>query len=60
LWRWSEGEGAAEVYWARIELSLGEWTDISRADYEAEHGDHTYWALPTRDSYFEDFHGGLA
>ena len=54
MYRWFEGEGAAETWWARIERALGEWETVSQPTYEARGYSPPFWDLPLRDDYLED------
>ncbi|MEZ5972395.1 MAG: hypothetical protein R3C31_11345 [Hyphomonadaceae bacterium] len=37
--------------WARVELSRGLWTDVSKSDYDAEEIEPTFWALQEEESW---------
>lgn len=42
---------AASRDWARVELKLGEWTDLSKDEYDAHKIEPTFWALPEEESW---------
>lgn len=38
-------------WWARVEVRQGEWTDMSKADYEAQKVEPHFLALPDVESW---------
>jgi len=55
VFRWTKG--GSEDWWVRVEVRLGEWTDVSRADYEAEYAagraEPHFWGLQEEQSWRE-------
>ena|SRR5688572_12356120 len=56
LWRWWEEKNGADIWWARVEVRPGEWTDIEQARYDAEVREPPFWSLPLKDDYHEQAH----
>lgn len=50
-------KSSPDDHWARIEVRLGEWTELSKADYDAQGIEPTFWALQEVDSWREDMAG---
>ena len=44
-------KSGADDHWARVEVRRGEWSDLSKADYDAQQVEPTFWALQEEDSW---------
>ena len=53
IYRWWEGEGPSEVWFARVELEPGVWENVRLPEYEAHATQPEFWALPLKEEYFE-------
>jgi hypothetical protein len=53
MYRWWEGEGPSEIWFARVELEPGVWESIRLAEYEARTIQPRFWDLPLKEEYFE-------
>lgn len=58
IYRWMK-ENAAEDWHARVEVAQGQWTDMSKAEYDARKIEPTFWALQEEDSWREGVLGDL-
>ena len=55
VYRWTKAD--PEDHWARVHVRAGEWTDLSKADYDSQKIEPTFWALQEEDSWLEDAAG---
>jgi len=55
VFRWTKD--GPEDHWARVHLRLGEWTDLPKAEYDAQQIEPTFWALQERESWEESVSG---
>lgn len=54
MWRWWEERNGADIWWARVELTPGQWSDLSQADYAAAQYQPTFWDLPLQEDHVQD------
>jgi hypothetical protein len=53
LFRFLQVTDGIEHHVARVEIRLGEWTNMSKLDYDTANIEPTFWALPEEDSWRE-------
>lgn len=47
-------KASPDTWWARVEVRRGEWTDLSKADYDAQGIEPSFWGLLEEESWRED------
>lgn len=53
VFRYLKTSGEPEDWWARVEVRLGEWSDLSKAEYDERRIEPTFWALQEEESWRE-------
>lgn len=53
IFRFLKSKDGPEDWWAKVEVRLGEWTELSKSDYDAQKIEPTFWALREVDSWRE-------
>lgn len=51
MWRWWKQQKGGDVWFARVEVQRGEWTDIEQADYERDGLQPAFRNLPLQEDY---------
>jgi hypothetical protein len=51
VFRWVKD--GPEDHWARVHIRLGEWIDLSKADYDTQQIEPTFWALQEVETWRE-------
>jgi hypothetical protein len=51
LYRWAENNLGAEIWWARIDRSHGEWATLTEEQYVIQGCQPDFWDLPLRDDH---------
>ena len=53
MYRWWQGEGPSEVWFARVELEPGRWESVTLQEYETRAIQPPFWELLLKDEYFD-------
>jgi hypothetical protein len=51
IYRHFKEVGEADIWRARVETSVGQWTDVERADYESAGYQPAFWDLPLEEDH---------
>ncbi len=55
VFRWTKD--GPDDHWARVHIRLGEWIDLSKADYDSQGIEPTFWTLREKESWQEQVTG---